>query len=70
MDTKYTFLNHYRLKRRMTMTAFAKELGLNIDVVRRTLFGITEPHDYHKIIFDEYCQKHHDEIFTDKVLVP
>ena len=64
MDTKYTLLNHYRLRKHMTMTAFSKEIGLCIDVVRRTLFGISEPHDYHKIVFDEFYRKHEDEILS------
>ena len=64
MDTKYTALNRYRLKKKMSLTAFAKKLGLSIDVVRRTLLGITEPHDYHKEVFDQFYRDHEDEILS------
>jgi hypothetical protein len=62
MDPKYILLNQYRLSRRMTMTAFSREIGLSIDVVRRALFGITKPHDYHQVVFDEYISRHQDDI--------
>ena len=62
MKTKYTVLNRFRIKSHLSMSAFAKELGLNIDVVKRTLRGETEPHDYNKEAFDRYYWKHEEKI--------
>lgn len=67
MDNKYTALNRYRLSRKMSMTAFAQEIGLSIDIVRRTIFGVTEPHDYNKEVFDQYYKTHQAEIL-DSIL--
>jgi len=64
MDTRYTALNRYRITKRWSMQKFADILGLNYFVVRRTLLGITEPHDYNKVVFDEYWREHEEEILS------
>ena len=67
MNNKYTALNRYRLSRKMSMAAFAKELGLSIDIVRRTLYGISQPHDYNKEVIDKYYKTNQTEIL-DSIL--
>ena len=64
MDTKYTALNRYRLINNMSMTDFAKLIGLDYFMVRKTLLGMTEPHDYNRVVFDKYYHEHEDEILS------
>jgi len=64
MNTKYSLLNQYRIKKRMSMKQFARELGLDYFMVRKTLLGLSEPHDYNKVVFDEYWREHEEEILS------
>lgn len=70
MEVKYDLLNKYRLSRCMTMTAFAKEIGLKVSIVRRTLCGVTGPHDYNKVVFDKYIADHQEEIIKVCNILP
>lgn len=65
MDTKYTALNRFRISKHMTMIAFAEWVKLDLSVVRRTLLGITEPHDYHKVVFDDFYKEYENKILSE-----
>lgn len=60
--TVYEKINSYRLTRGMSMQAFADEIGLPPSTVRRALYGIHRPHDYHAVAFDDYYKKNRDKI--------
>ena len=62
MKTKYEMLNIYRIKKRISLRAFAKMLNTDIGVTYNTLHGLTKPNDYNRVAFDEFIAAHADEI--------
>jgi len=60
----YKLLNIYRLKRRMSIADFAEEIGLSYGVVRNALRGITIPHDFNRVVLDNYYREREKEILA------
>jgi hypothetical protein len=59
-----SILNRYRIEKRMTMSAFAKQIGLSLEVTRNALLNICTPHDYNMIAFERYYTTHKQEIYN------
>jgi hypothetical protein len=58
----YENLNKYRIRRRNSIRSLAKEIGINNQLLRRTLRGETRPRDYNAAAIDRWMDEHADEI--------
>ena len=67
-DSKiYAEINEFRLRKQMGVSALARWIGVNHHVVRRTLAGQSEPHDYHRQAFIQFYHDNIVPLYNDNV---
>ncbi len=58
----YAAIDRHRIERGVSMTKFAREIGVAYDTAWNTLKRGTVPHDYNRVKFERYYLAHEAEI--------